>query len=617
MSVMGLRKIRKNASWEKNRLIVLKRDKYCCVNCGVKGKGLHVHHLVPRSAGGTDEPSNLRTLCSGCHALPHMNLQVSLSRKVIESWALRLARWLDVTSQIPKSAFSFRPVLGLLGKQSFRSGQLEAVLAALRGESILYISPTGSGKSLCFQVPTLLRSGFSLIIAPLRALMRDQVRALHERAIPASYVNSDISKEEKELRYRMLENKYLKFFYCTPERFGEKISSEELERLKKLKPTQLVIDEAHVVPKWGRGFRPDYSKLALIRKTVGNPPVLAFTATAGLKTQKVILEALGGTPDARVFVRDVDRPNVSLLKVEEPSFKKRISVVSNLIKNQRGKKMIFVPTIKIGEKIVQGLKDVGTDVPFYHGKLKPKVRESIENRFIGLHYHEVNAVICTSAFGMGLDVPDVRVVVHWQHPFSIEDYVQEFGRAGRDGKLSIALLFTSDDDCSLHEYMIEKTLEQAKLSNTEKEAERKYQIERLEEMSKYAKQNGGCLRKTIKFYFEEPGKKSKRPLSVKILNFVFSSRRKVEEQSICCSNCDPAAVDKYLPSVEVQQSHKGKNFVNFGKQLRFKVGDEVFHDKFGKGRVVAVEGEGTVTVFFQVEGEKVLLSNYVPMKKIS
>lgn len=541
------RKAYENPSWKKVRLTVLKRDDYRCVNVNhsVQHEGsetLHVHHLVPKSAGGTDELSNLCTLCSGCHALFHMNLQASLSRRVIERWAFRLARWLDITNQIPKSDFSFGPVLRLLGISSFRPGQLEVVLTALRGESVLFVSPTGSGKSLCFQVPTLLKSGFSLVITPLKALMQDQVRSLQEKTIPASYINSDLSKQEKESRYKMLDNKCLKFLYCAPERFGKRVNSKELMRLRKLRPSWLVIDEVHVVPKWAKGFRPDYSKLASIHKTVGNPPVLAFTATATRKTQARILNSLN-IPNAKVFVRDITRPNIALLKVKEKSLSKRINVVLTLINKTQGKTMIFVPTIKIGAEVAKGFKSKGIDIPFYYSRLNTIKRESIFNRFIGLHRPEIDTVICTNAFGMGVDLPNIKAVVHWQHPASIEDYVQEFGRAGRDGKPSKALLFTSDNDYGLQKFMIEKTLDSTRLSNIEKKTELEYQIQRLEEMSQYSKQDTGCLRKAIRSYFEEdPDIEKKKPLSVQILNFIFSSKKRRSKKSICCSNCKPRLI---------------------------------------------------------------------------
>src|ERR1017187_431420 len=333
------------------RKVVLARDHNRCVSCGEVCEKVEadVHHLMPRSLGGSDEPSNLVTLCDGCHGAHHPNLQASLSRRFIERWAMRLARWLDSQHELPEATPSLGGALRLLGLEKFRENQLEVVLAALKGESVLLVSPTGSGKTLCFQLPALLRSGTAFIVSPLKALMSDQVSGLQKKKIPSSFINGDLGPSEKQLRYELLEQQALKFFYWTPERFDTNmVRAEEVQRVSRAKPNFLVVDEAHCIDRWGGDFRPNYSRLGAVKQLLGNPPVLAFTATAGVKTQKRILESLK-IPNARVVVSGVDRPNIALLRLPLANDGARVQVIKWLCEVMPpGRAMGFVPTVKVG-----------------------------------------------------------------------------------------------------------------------------------------------------------------------------------------------------------------------------------------------------------------------------
>jgi ATP-dependent DNA helicase RecQ len=176
--------------WRQARRAALLRDEYCCQRCGAsKLSELDVHHRVPRSLGVDHSLANLITLCDGCHAALHLNLQVGLARGVLQRWAVRLARWLDFQRELPPGNLDLGPVLRLLGKERLREGQLPVILAILAGKDVLAVRPTGSGKSLCFQVPVLLRSGTALVVEPLKALMKDQVRGLHDAQIPATFIS--------------------------------------------------------------------------------------------------------------------------------------------------------------------------------------------------------------------------------------------------------------------------------------------------------------------------------------------------------------------------------------------------------------------------------------------
>ena len=550
-----------NLTWQDIRQIVLARDNNRCVSCGeVCQRGeADIHHLIPRDLGGPDEPSNLVTLCDGCHGAHHPNLQVSLSRRFIKRWALLLAKWLDQQHELPEATPNLGGALRLLGLEKFRENQLEVVLAALKGESVLLVSPTGSGKTLCFQLPTLLRSGTAFIISPLKALMSDQVSSLQRKKIPCSFINSDLGPDEKRLRYELLEQRALKFFYCTPERFDTTmVRAEEVQRVSSAKPNFLVIDEAHCIDRWGGDFRPNYSRLGAVKELLGNPPVLAFTATAGIKSQKRILESLG-IPKARVVVSGVDRPNIALLRLPITNDQARFQVIKWLCEVMPpGRAMVFVPTVKVGLYLQDGLKSLGLTVPFYHSKCgSANERDMLLGQFTGRIQPAVQNIICTNAFGMGLNVPNVRLVVHWQHPASVEDYLQEFGRGGRDGKQSLAVLFTDDKkDMGLPEYMATLTVDGTELDEAQKEAVLKGKLSQIQDMHTLATARNRCLRREIIRYFQEDKPAPRKSFALRIVQWLFSTKEKPARSKHCCDKCDSVTLGNYTGWVKSVFSHR-------------------------------------------------------------
>lgn len=534
--------------WQETRRQVLTRDNYRCVSCSspVKSSEADVHHLLPKSMGGTDELSNLITLCDGCHAAHHPNLAGGLARRVIERWAVRLARWLDSEGQVSEGVRNFGPALRLFGLDRFRQGQLPIVLAALSGKSVLVVSPTGSGKTLCFQLPAVLRRGLTMVVSPLKTLMSEQVSDLLAKKIPATFVNSDLSVEEKQTRFSLLGRNAIKLLYLAPERFFVR-SEEERTRLKQTRPSFLVVDEAHCVDQWGRDFRREYGRLKEVREKLGAPPVLAFTATAGREMQQRILKSLG-IEDAEIFVRDVDRPNIALLRWRCAADQRAGEIASllRLPQLQRQKGMVFVPSTKVGEELQAALRNLGLEVPLYHSKLANAwERQELVKRFLGQSRPPVDQIICTNAFGMGLDVPNVRLVIHWQQSASIEDQLQEFGRAGRDGKPSVAVMFHNGSsvgrDISRLRFMAEKTVESAQISALDREhmlEQRYHQIDQVTEMMK----TRSCMRTAISEYFQGP-KTTRRPsLSVWILDWAFGTRTKSRRFPACCDHCDKAEI---------------------------------------------------------------------------
>lgn len=529
------------AHWSEVRRLVLARDNNTCVACRIVPTAgeADVHHLVPLAAGGRDDPANLITLCDGCHAARHPNLQVSLARRMIERWGLRLARWLDRQHELGSLDESLGAALRLLGVTRFRDAQLEVVLAALRGESVLFISATGSGKSLCFQLPVLLSRGTGMVISPLKVLMSQQVSALQDKQIPGTFINGDLSPNEKKLRYRLLRRGSFKFLYCTPERFdASMVRPAEVEEICRTRPSYLVIDEAHCIDRWGKDFRPNYDRLGQVRTMLGDPPVLALTATAGVESQKRILASLG-IPDARVIVTGVNRPNIALARLADVEESARFRLISDLLTAlPSGRAMIFVPTVRTGKQLQDGLRALGREVLFYHSQLgTANERDMLLGQFTGRLEPRANVVICTNAFGMGLDVPDVRLVVHWQHPASVEDYLQEFGRAGRDGRPAVAILFTGPKDGGLLRYMAERTSRLVADPARSLEA-RLARNGAIDVMRRCALTRRSCFRALIVNYFGGARFVSRRGWAVRIVQWIFSMKRRTKEIEHCCDRCD-------------------------------------------------------------------------------
>ncbi|MFZ1153511.1 MAG: RecQ family ATP-dependent DNA helicase [Solirubrobacteraceae bacterium] len=457
---------------------------------------------------------------------------------------MALARFLDHGRELPEESRALDAGLRLFGVTRFHDGQMDAVLGALRGESLLVIRPTGGGKSLCFQLPAILKGQpTTFVLSPLKTLMVDQTKGLHKRKLPATFINSDIGSGEKQARYELLEQGAWALIYMAPERFGNKVNQQEVAWLGKHRPSFLVVDEAHLVDRWGADFRIDYSRIAEIRRRLGNPPVIACTATAGVETQRRILDSLG-IPEAQVLVSGVDRPNIALVRMREPEVRLRAQIVADLLAKLEGRAMIFIPTMKEGKKVQAALASVGCKLPLFHSKLERLERDSIQARFSGQIDPPLNAIITTSAFSMGVDIPDVRLVVHWQHPASVEDYLQEFGRAGRDGKPALALLFTAGErDIGLLEYMAERTAEEAVESGMRSAPEAQTalagRVRRIQEMQRLVSESDRCFRSALLEILQGPRSRQRRSVARWLLDLVFSSRTRVAYAGACCDHCQP------------------------------------------------------------------------------
>jgi ATP-dependent DNA helicase RecQ len=334
------------------------------------------------------------------------------------------------------------------GLQGFREGQRDVVEALLDGRSTLAVMPTGRGKSLCYQLPSLLLPGVTVVVSPLIALMKDQVDALEARGIPATYVNSSLDGEAQAERLAGLASGAWRLIYVAPERFRQRAF---LEALRAVKVSLLAIDEAHCLSQWGHDFRPDYLKLRAAREACGDPVVLAATATATPEVRADIIKQLG-LRDPHVVVSGFDRPNLRYVVRHTPSEEAKAEKLLEILDRVPGSAIVYAATRKNVEAVTERLTASGIAAVAYHAGLGDEERASSQERFMA---GRARVVVATNAFGMGIDKPDVRVVIHHDMPGTLEAYYQEAGRAGRDGAPAYCVLLHSPADRYLQEFFIE------------------------------------------------------------------------------------------------------------------------------------------------------------------
>ncbi|MNR80461.1 ATP-dependent DNA helicase RecQ [compost metagenome] len=334
------------------------------------------------------------------------------------------------------------------GHSTFREGQRQVVQAVLDGKQTVAIMPTGQGKSVCYQLPAMMLDGTTLVVSPLIALMKDQVDGLIERGIPATFINSSLDADEAEHRLAQLAAGAYKLVYIAPERFRNRAF---VAALKGVTISRLAIDEAHCLSQWGHDFRPDYLRLRDTLPLLGRPPVLAATATATPEVREDIIKQLG-LKDPTVFVTGFDRPNLRYVVRPASGESAKLAKVSEIVANVKGPGIIYAATRKSVETIAEHLASEGIPAAPYHAGMDDASRDGAQDAFMS---GRARIVVATNAFGMGVDKPDVRLVLHYDLPGTIEAYYQEAGRAGRDGKPSYCVLMFSAADRYLQEFFIE------------------------------------------------------------------------------------------------------------------------------------------------------------------
>ena len=337
------------------------------------------------------------------------------------------------------------------GYVDFREGQREVVEQILNGENILAAFPTGYGKSLCYQLPALMLPGVTVIVSPLISLMKDQVDALREQKIYAvALLNSSLSWEEYRAELKRLERGEIKLLYIAPERFR---SRRFLNLLNSHQISLFVIDEAHCISQWGHDFRPSYLALRDAIRDLHPSAIALFTATATPDVQEDIREQLE-IQAPQTFTRGIERPNLKFSVCEVSAEAEKYSLLDEYLQQPRGKGIVYAGRRRETEEIASHLKKHGHRVDFYHAGRADVERKGVHNRFLNDGHDGLDLIVATNAFGMGVDVPSIRYIIHWTMTGTLEQYYQEAGRAGRDGETAHCILCYCPDDRGLHEWFV-------------------------------------------------------------------------------------------------------------------------------------------------------------------
>ena len=372
------------------------------------------------------------------------------------------------------------------GYTSFRPAQEAPVESLLKNEDVVAVMPTGAGKSICFQIPALCKSGLTVVFSPLISLMKDQVDGLVDQNIPAALINSTLTQTEFNKTMYDVRSGNIKLLYIAPERLG---SNFFCNVLRSMPISQVIVDEAHCISQWGHDFRPSYRLIGDWLASLPKRPVVgAFTATA-TKAVENDIKTLLGLDHANVYVTGFDRPNLSFSVVRTP--KRMDYVVDYVRRHSHENGIIYCSTRKDVERVYDNLTRAGIQTGYYHAGLSDEMRKDMQNKYA---FDQLQVMVATNAFGMGIDKSNVRYVLHYQMPRNMESYYQEAGRAGRDGAPAECILLYSGQDVRVHKYLIE----QGHLESQREQVE----LRKLQSMIDYCFCST-CLRKYMLAYFGE------------------------------------------------------------------------------------------------------------------
>lgn len=418
------------------------------------------------------------------------------------------------------------------GYDKFRPGQKEIIQKVIDQENVLGIMPTGSGKSICYQLPSLLLDGLTVVVSPLISLMKDQVDAANQLGVPATFINSSLDDYETARRFQEIDRQQYRLLYIAPERF---IMPDFIQAMNRWNVCMIAIDEAHCISQWGHDFRPSYLQMAKQLNQLPNRPVIvALTATATIQVAADIKRLLK-IPDGNHIQTGFERENLRFQVVKDQKKEQYLVEYLKINKNQSG--IIYAATRKEVDRIYHLLKKFGFSIGRYHGGLNENERTAMQEAFL---YDRLQLIVATNAFGMGINKSNVRFVIHYQIPGYLEAYYQEAGRAGRDGLSSEAILLFAPQDTQVQKFFIQQ-------SQREEEQKQK-EYEKLKAMTEYAYIES-CLQQYILNYFGETSSPCNR-----------------------CGNClDDREIVEVTTQAQMVLSCLKRMGENYGKQMLMKV----------------------------------------------